>query len=71
VRQDVCRFRMNLNYISAMFPYNDDENAWISGSLLHKKMPLKHNLAYSLIFALFAALLSATVPALIYYFISN
>tara|TARA_B100000427_G_scaffold327833_1_gene339490 strand:+ start:404 stop:592 length:189 start_codon:yes stop_codon:yes gene_type:complete len=62
---------MNLNYISAMFPYNDDENAWISGSLLHKKMPLKHNLTYSLIFALFAALLSATVPALIYYFISN
>ena len=50
-----------------MFPYNDEENAWISQNILPKAKLINHNLIYSIIFALFTALLSSTIPAIIYF----
>ena len=37
VRQDVSGIRTYLNYISLMFPYNDEENTWISKCSVNKK----------------------------------
>ena len=54
-----------------MFPYNDDENAWISKKAKTLRKPIKHNFIYSLFFALFAALVSATISPLIYFFRIN
>ena len=54
-----------------MFPYNDEENAWISRKNTSITKPPKHSLVYSLLFALFAALLSTTISPLIYFFRIN
>ena len=54
-----------------MFPYNDEENAWISKSATIVKKPIKHSFAFSLFFALFAALVSTTISPLIYFFRIN
>ena len=50
-----------------MFPYNDEENTWISKSAINKKKPSKFNFISSLLFVLLAALLSTTIPSLIYF----
>ena len=50
-----------------MFPYNDDENAWISKSSRTIKKPIKHSFIFSLFFALFVALFLTTVSPLIYF----
>ena len=65
------RIKKKLNYITGMFPYNDEENAWLSRSSTNSIKPPKHNLVYSLLFGLFAALLVTTIPPLIYFFRIN
>jgi len=50
-----------------MFPYNDEENAWISKHTKTVKRPIKHSIAYSLFFAIFVALFSTTISPLIYF----
>ena len=54
-----------------MFPYNDEENAWISGRTTKITKQEKHSLVYSLLFGLFAALFSTTISPLIYFFRIN
>ncbi len=54
-----------------MFPYNDEEIAWISKKDKTEKKPIKHSFIYSLFFALFAALFSTTISPLIYFFRIN
>ena len=68
MRQDVRRIKKKLNYITGMFPYNDEENAWISGRSTNIVKSTKYSLTYSLLCAIFAALLSAIIPPLIYFF---
>ena len=52
-----------------MFPYNDDENAWIS------KAPqanyAKENLLLTVIFAISSAVFASTIPPMIYFFKYN
>ncbi len=67
MRQDVYGIKNLCNYKTNMFPYNDEENAWISQNVLPKAKLINHNLIYSIIFALFTALLSSTIPAIIYF----
>ena len=52
-----------------MFPYNDTENAWISGTKLPKAIVAYsiHSLFMSMFAAFMAALLSALIPTLIYF----
>ena len=52
-----------------MFPYNDAENAWISGTKLPKTKVTysNHSLFMSMFVAFMAALLSTLIPALIYF----
>ena len=45
-----------------MFPYNADENAWLSKSNKAKVIGSKINIFPTLIIAFFAALLSTTIP---------
>ena len=33
MRQDVSRSKRKPDYINSMFPYNEHENNWISGSI--------------------------------------
>ena len=47
-----------------MFPYDDDENAWISKSARTIKKSIKHSFVFSLFFV---ALFSTTVSPLIYF----
>ena len=54
-----------------MFPYNDDENAWISKGSISKTKVSKDSFIFSILFAFTAALLSTTVPLLIYFFRIN
>ena len=54
-----------------MFPYNDDENAWISKSSISKTKVSKDSFIFSILFAFTAALFSTTVPLLIYFFRIN
>tara|TARA_B100001123_G_C14800041_1_gene824051 strand:- start:406 stop:570 length:165 start_codon:yes stop_codon:yes gene_type:complete len=54
-----------------MFPYNDEENAWISKSATIVKKPIKHSFSFSLFFALFVALFSTTITPLIYFLRMN
>ena len=70
VRQDVSGIRTYLNYISLMFPYNDEENTWISKCSVNKKTT-KHKLIYSLIFSIFLAFISTTISPLIYFYKIN
>tara|TARA_B100001765_G_scaffold194816_1_gene143903 strand:- start:307 stop:471 length:165 start_codon:yes stop_codon:yes gene_type:complete len=46
-----------------MFPYNDEERAWISGNTNFKTKFSNH----SLIYALFVALFLTAIPPLIYF----
>ena len=52
-----------------MFPYNDTENAWISGTKLPKTKVTysNHSLFMSMFVAFMAALLSTLIPTLIYF----
>ena len=52
-----------------MFPYNDTENAWISGTKLPKAKVTysNHSLLMSMFVAFIAALLSSLMPPLIYF----
>ena len=52
-----------------MFPYNDTENAWISGTKLPKTKVIYsiHSLFMVMFFAFMAALLSTMIPTLIYF----
>ncbi len=50
-----------------MFPYNDDEMAWISKKPLNKTKKTTHNIVYTVFVALAAALFSTTIPAIIYF----
>ena len=54
-----------------MFPYNDEEKAWISGNTNFKTKFSNHSLIYSLIYsficALFVAPFLTTIPPLIYF----
>ena len=54
-----------------MFPYNDDENAWISKNSISKAKVLNESFIFSVLFALVAAFLSTTIPPLIYFFRLN
>jgi len=52
-----------------MFPYNDTENAWISGTNMAESK-LKHNnhdLFISMFIALFIALFATLMPTLMYF----
>ena len=50
-----------------MFPYNDEENDWISKNAKHEVKSLNHSIVYSLLFALF----STTLTPLIYFSRTN
>ena len=50
-----------------MLPYNDEENAWISGNTKFKKKFSNRSLIYSFLCALFVALFLTTIPLLIYF----
>ena len=52
-----------------MFPYNDTENAWISGTKLPKAKVTygNHSLFMSMLVVFMAALLSTLIPILIYF----
>ena len=52
-----------------MFPYNDTENAWISGTKLPKAKVAysNHSLFMSMFVAFIAALLLSLMPTLIYF----
>ena len=50
-----------------IFPYNDDEMAWISKKPLNKTKKTTHNIVYTVFVALAAALFSTTIPAIIYF----
>ena len=50
-----------------MFPYTVDENAWLSKNNKAKVISGKINIFPTLIIAFFAALLSATIPSIIYF----
>ena len=52
-----------------MFPYNDTENAWISGTMLSKAKVTYgiHSLFMSMFVAFIAALFSTLIPTLIYF----
>ena len=52
-----------------MFPYNDTENAWISGTKLPKAKVTYSNrsLLMSMFVAFMTALLSSLMPTLIYF----
>ena len=50
-----------------MFPYNDEEIAWINKISASKTKKLNHSLFYSILFALTAALLSTIITPLIYF----
>ena len=50
-----------------MFPYNDEENAWISGNTKFKTKFSNRSLIYSFLWALFVALFLTTIPPLIYF----
>ncbi len=49
----------------SMFPYNDDENAWISK--VYKPKSNKKNFLLSIFFALSSAVLATTIPSIIYF----
>tara|TARA_B100001123_G_scaffold412444_1_gene509727 strand:+ start:532 stop:717 length:186 start_codon:yes stop_codon:yes gene_type:complete len=59
--------------MECMFPYNDTENAWISGIKLPKTYKKRENqsLILSIFFALGAALFSTLIPVFIYFFRLN
>ena len=69
MRQDVSRLFFFKHYMKGMFPYNDIENAWISGN----KAPIteaKYNnqsFIISVAIALVTALFSTLLPTLIYF----
>ena len=52
-----------------MFPYNDTENAWISGTKLPKAKVTysNHSLFMSMLVVFMVALLSTLIPTLIYF----
>ena len=56
-------------YIKSMFPYNDAENAWISGnkSPIPKARYINHSFILSVSVALVTALFSTLLPTLIYF----
>ena len=54
-----------------MFPYNDDDNAWISKSSISKTQVSKDSFIFSILFAFTAALFMTTTPLLIYFFRIN
>ncbi len=54
-----------------MFPYNDDENAWISEGSISKTKVSKDSFIFSILFAFTAVLFSTAVPSLIYFFRIN
>jgi len=54
-----------------MFPYNDEEIAWINKEHKSGKKQIKHSFIYSLFFALFVALFSTTISPLLYFFRIN
>ena len=69
MRQDVCRYKIFKHYIKGMFPYNDTENAWISG-VKFPKAKVKYDsqsLIISVAVGLATALLSTLLPTLIYF----
>ena len=67
MRQDVSRFKNFNDYIDVMFPYNDEENAWISGRPMPAKiMPnAEYNLFIQMFFGLTIALFSTLIPIFI------
>ena len=50
-----------------MFPYNDEEIAWINKKKTTKTTVFNHSLIYSLLFALVAVILATTIPPIIYF----
>ena len=69
MRQDVSRLIFFKHYMKSMFPYNDTENAWISGNNAPITKAKYNNQSFiiSLSIALATALLSTLLPALIYF----
>ena len=60
------------NYINIMFPYTDEENAWISGITVSKTIKNSNSsLFLSLSIGLVAALALTLIPILIYFFKLN
>ena len=56
------------NYINTMFPYTDEENAWISGIKISKVIKKSNrSLFLSLSTGLVAALASTLIPPFIYF----
>ena len=57
------------DYITIMFPYTDEENAWISGNKtgITKDSYERNSLFTSIIVALSVAIFSTLIPPLIYF----
>ena len=73
MRQDVSRLKFFKYYMKYMFPYNDTENAWISGNIMPiaKARYNSRSLIISMSVALAAAIFSTLIPTLIYFFRLN
>ena len=54
-----------------MFPYNEEENTWISNNANSGIKLAKHSLIYSLLCALLTAIFSTIIPPLVYFSRAN
>ena len=73
MRQDLPRLKIFIHYMKRMFPYNESENDWISGSKVFKAK-IKNSigsLILSIFIGLVVALFSILIPPFIYFFRLN
>ena len=73
MRQDLPRLKIFIHYMKRMFPYNESENEWISGSKVFN-VKIKYSnksLILSIFIGLFVALFSILIPPFIYFFRLN
>ena len=73
MRQDLPRLKIFMYYMKRMFPYNESENDWISGSKVFKAK-IKNSigsLILSIFIGLVVALFSIPIPPFIYFFRLN
>ena len=73
MRQDLPRLKIVMHYMKRMFPYNESENAWISGAKVFKAKIKYSNesLILSIFIGLVAALFLILIPTFIYFFRLN
>ena len=67
LRQDVSRIYVFSNYTNIMFPYNDEELAWLNKRNTNKIKKPQINFSYTLLMAFFLMLFMSTFPFLIYF----